>query len=43
MLVKPISKTTVDTQSHRDSFNKYRMCIVIDEECVTTWLLSYRT
>ncbi|KAJ5892339.1 hypothetical protein N7504_009030 [Penicillium tannophilum] len=28
----------VDTQGQRDSFNRYRMCIVIDEECLQTLL-----
>ncbi|CDM28316.1 unnamed protein product [Penicillium roqueforti FM164] len=28
----------VDVQGQRDSFNKYRMCIVIDEECLQTLL-----
>jgi hypothetical protein len=28
----------VDTQGQRDKFNKYRMCIVIDEECLQTVL-----
>jgi hypothetical protein len=28
----------VDIQDQRDSFNKYRMCIVLDEECLQTLL-----
>ncbi|KAE8374278.1 hypothetical protein BDV26DRAFT_284407 [Aspergillus bertholletiae] len=28
----------VDAQGQRDKFNKYRMCIVIDEECLQTLL-----
>ncbi|KAJ5142748.1 uncharacterized protein N7515_001535 [Penicillium bovifimosum] len=28
----------VDVQGQRDKFNKYRMCIVIDEECLQTLL-----
>lgn len=28
----------VDAQGQHDKFNKYRMCIVIDEECLQTLL-----
>jgi hypothetical protein len=28
----------VDTQGQRDKFNTYRMCMIIDEECLQTLL-----